>query len=300
MQGDSSMRMLLIRFSVLAVFLVFLSAANSFGQQQKAVVAGWNIFGEEKIPQPRIEKIAEAIRKINPDLIVLSEVNDNEVPSKIVTELGNEYSAIILPQKAEVVQYIALVFKNTVTVTGAKLLSGTDLPDEKRSRKALAANVRIGNFDFVVIGIHLKSSRECVDREKRSRQAVAIREFISRAVSGNEKDVLVIGDYNMIPRKGNIANDEVNFLALSPDNFLRFVSTDFLLGQLSHYRKCSPKAGNLLDGYAISRDFTTEYIEGSTRLLPFSFFGKTCTTYTRDISDHLPIVSEFNIATDDD
>lgn len=294
------MRVLRIRFSVLAIFSVFLCATNSFGQQQKAIIAGWNILGVEKIPQPRIERIAEAIRTINPDLIVLSEVNDNEVPSKIVSELGVEYRAIILPQKADVVQNIAFVFKNSVAVTEAKLLSGTDLPDEKRSRKALAANVRIGNFDFIVIGVHLKSSRECVNREMRSRQAVSIREFIARATSGNEKDVLVIGDYNMIPRKGNIANDEVNFLALSPDNFLRFVSTDFLLGQLSHYRKCSPKAGNLLDGYAISRDFTTEYVEGSTRLLPFSFFGKTCTTYTRDISDHLPLVSEFRITTDDD
>jgi len=81
--------------------------------------------------------------------------------------------------------------------------------------------------------------------------------------------------------------------------FLRFVSTDFLSGRVSHIDGC-PLRGNLLDGYAISRRFTrSEYIPG-TRLLSPVTFGRTCSSYLRNVSDHLPVVSRFRITTDDD
>ncbi len=283
------------------LIVVLLVTAYSQAQAQTAVIAGWNILGVDPIPDSRITTIAETIRRINPDLIVLSEVNTNDVPGKIVQRLGAGYQPpIILPQKDTVVQNIALIFKTGVTVTGAQLLDGTDLAEEPRSRKALAANVRIGNFDFIVIGVHLKSSRDASSRRKRTRQCQAIASFISQATAGGEKDVLVIGDYNMIPRKGNVRNDEVNFIALSPNNFLRFVSSDFLNGRTSHIDGCNPLRGNLLDGFAISRTFTGEYQVGSTRLLSFSNLGRSCRTFLRDVSDHLPVVSRFSTATDDD
>ena len=58
--------------------------------------------------------------------------------------------------------------------------------------------------------------------------------------------------------------------------------------------------GNLLDGYAISRTFTREYVGASTRLLSFADLGTDCDTFVDTISDHLPVVSTFRIGTDDD
>jgi endonuclease/exonuclease/phosphatase family metal-dependent hydrolase len=269
--------------------------------QQTAMIVGWNIEGVEAIPEERITRIAGVIRKLSPDLIVLSEVNPNDVPSKIVQQLGSDYQApVILAQKPTVVQNIALIFKTGVTVTDARLIDGTDLSEEPRSRRALTANVRIGNFDFILIGVHLKSSRDNTSRNQRTRQCQALAQFISNAVAGNEKDVLVIGDYNMIPRIGANANDKVNFVAMSPNNFLRFVSTDFLLGQTSHIDRCNPLRGNLLDGFAISRQFTNEFIAGSTRLISFHQLGSSCAAFRRNVSDHRPVVSTFRIMTDDD
>jgi endonuclease/exonuclease/phosphatase family metal-dependent hydrolase len=289
--------------------LLFLTLLTSNGRSlhsatqpaQTATIAGWNILGFDPIPDTRVKRIARAIRKINPDLIVLSEVNPNDVPEKIVQELGADYQApIVLPQHDGVIQNIALIFKTGVTVSDAQLLPETDLPEEDGSRQALTAKIRIGNFDFVLIGVHLKSGRTASSRAKRTRQCSAIADFIEQSVAGNEKDVLVLGDYNMIPRSGATRNDEANFVALSPTNFLRFVSSDFLSGRTSHISGCKPLRGNLLDGFAISRTFTREFIAGSTRMVSVSKLGTNCASFKQNISDHLPLVSEFRITTDDD
>lgn len=295
-------RAAVVRCFIIAAFVIGFQLTAAFAQaQQTAVVAGWNILGVEEIPAARIRNIAAVIRRIDPDLIVLTEVNPDVAAQSIAEELGDGYQdAVILPQGGEVVQNIALIFKEGVSVSNARLIDGTDLPEEPRSRKALTANVRIGAFDFILIGVHLKSSRDNPSRQKRTRQARAIARFISRETQGNEKDVLVIGDYNMIPPTADKVNDQVNFIAMSPTNFLRFVSTDFLNGSASHIDTCTPSLkGNLLDGYAISRTFTREYIPG-TRLLSPATFGRTCSSYLRNVSDHLPVVSRFRVTTDDD
>ncbi len=266
-----------------------------------ALIVGWNILGFNPIPQARVRRIAQVVQRISPDLIVLSEVNPNDVPERIVDELGAGYQQpIILPQDEAVRQNIAFIFKAGVTVTSAQLIPGTNLPEEPGSRRAAVAIVRIGRFDFVLIGVHLKSGRKLAERAKRTRQAHAIARFIAQAVSSSEKDVLVIGDYNMVPRSGNKRNDEVNFFAMSPDNFLRFVSSDFLVGRASHIDSCEPVRGNLLDGFAISRRFTREYLPGSTRLVSFGTLGMSCGFFKRNVSDHLPLVSKFRISRDDD
>jgi endonuclease/exonuclease/phosphatase family metal-dependent hydrolase len=271
------------------------------GQQSTAVIAAWNILGVDPIPGNRINRIARTIRRIDPDLIVLTEVNPNNSASRIVQALGPPYQPpIILEQKPEVVQNIAFIHKNGVTVTNARLISGTDLSEESRSRQALTANVRIRGFDFILIGVHLKSGRSSTNRNQRSRQCTAIANFISQFTTGDEKDVLVLGDYNMIPRRGDRENDATNFHRLNPTNLLRFVSSEALGGQASHIDGCNPTRGNLLDGFAISRGHTREYRANSLHMPSFSDLGHTCASFKRDVSDHLPLVARFRTATDDD
>jgi exonuclease III len=291
----------LVRVIVLLLSSILLFGTSGF-TQEKAIIAGWNILGFDPIPAERIPRLAQVIRQINPDVLVLSEVNPNDVPAKIVHELGAAYQPpLILPQQAPVGQNLALLFKTGVTVSQARLVDGTDLSEEPRSRKALSAHVRIGQFDFLLIGIHLKSGRDATARRQRTRQCKAIAEFIAASTAGTEKDVLVIGDYNMIPRSDRRRpNDEANFIAMSPTNFLRFVSSDVLTGRVSHIDRCNPLRGNLLDGFAISRRFTREYIPGSTRLLSFQALNTSCASFLRDVSDHLPLVSEFRMTVDDD
>ncbi len=292
---------------LLALVITLVFATNTFGQT--ATIAAWNLGGFDPIPDARVQRHVRAIRNINPDVILLTEVNPDSVATDIRNQLTG-YSVQILNQSAG--QNIAILFKDTVAVSNVQLIPGSD-DNNNRLRRALAANVRVGQFDFILIGVHMKASRPADDRTAqptRTRQARTIANFIRRETRGVEKDVLVIGDYNMIP-----GEDNVNFSAMSPgrgrNEFLRYISTESLSGQTSHISRCNGNQvrGNLLDGFAISRGFTREYVARSLRIISFndtSIFASdtgtpfNCTTYRGFVSDHFPLVATFQINRDDD
>lgn len=270
-----------------------------------AVVAAWNIKGfPNPIPKARAARIAIGIAYLDPEVILLTEVRTREGDEPIIKEIvkklnehGSEYDFRMPDQQAGL--NIAIVFKKGVAVSDVGLIDGTDL-GKRKYRKALKANVKIGTFDFILIGVHLKSSRKKASREDRTEQATVIAAFVKNATEGAEKDVLIIGDYNMIPPQGGSPKDEENFLAMNPDEFLQFVSSEDLVGQGSHLRR-GGRPGNLLDGYAISYDHTNEYIDGSLRIFPlFRALRLTAAGYVSRVSDHLPLVARFDIVEDDD
>jgi endonuclease/exonuclease/phosphatase family metal-dependent hydrolase len=267
---------------------------------QTATIAAWNLKGFTPISQAQATRQANAIRNLDPDVILLCEVNRDSIATTIKNQLTG-YDVRILPQSAN--QNLAILFKNSVSVTNVRFISRSD-DNNSALRKALAATVRVGQFDFLLIGVHMKSARGAADRSTRTRQAQAIANFIRQQTQGDEKDVLVVGDYNMIP-----GEDNVNFRAMSPgtgaNEFLRYISTEALTGRTSHISRCEngQPRGNLLDGFAISRGHTAEYVANSLRMVNFnnSIFGSvTCSQYLSGISDHLMLTAEFRTNNDDD
>jgi hypothetical protein len=111
---------------------------------------------------------------------------------------------------------------------------------------------------------------------------------------GAEKDVLVVGDYNMIP-----GQDFDNFRAMNPDWYLNFVSRSQLpAGSISHI---TGNGGSLLDGYAVSKEHTKEYVQNSIAVVDLpAMLGISRWDYTDRISDHLPLTAAFNVSQDDD
>jgi hypothetical protein len=106
----------------------------------------------------------------------------------------------------------------------------------------------------------------------------------------------------------------VNFAALSPgpsnSEFLRFISSELGVDAFSHINMCTEEGadGNLLDGFAISRAFTREFVPNTLAILDFDnrIFGPRrnreldCEEYTDRLSDHLPLVAFFRTNQDDD
>lgn len=297
------------RLHLFCFFVLFLAVFPFSAYSQVTTVAAWNLGGFNAIPQSRIDNQVRAIKKMNPDVMILSEVNPDSVATRIASQLGNNYKAVILRQTAR--QNLAVLYKTTACVVDVRLIPGSD-DNNPDLRKAIAARVQIGNFDFMLIGVHLKSGRRTNGTDNpvpvRNRQARVIEQFISQAAILGERDYLVIGDYNMIP---NV--DTETFRVLSPgdgqNEILRYLSDSFA-GQVSHIGSCvdGQARGNLLDGYAISRD-TRELLANSLKLIPFSntdFFRKSnnssysCTDYESTVSDHFPFVAQFRTNLPDD
>ena len=117
-----------------------------------------------------------------------------------------------------------------------------------------------------------------------------IAEFIKISTAAGEDDVIVLGDYNMIP-----GEDSGNFAALNPERYLRFISTR------EPFRRSTTPHGNFLDGFAVSRKKMTEYLDGSFRVYQFNrVYRKSVKWYEDNVSDHYPIVARFDITKDRD
>lgn len=296
-----------------SLLLLCASAARAQGEIR---VAAWNVqgvsFTSSGRPQPVLKSalLAEAIKLIRPDVIALSEVNSEAEVRRIIYRLGSDglmYRYTMLAGQQPVAQKIAILFRQGIGVSNQRLVPDSNA-GSSGLRKALAAQFRSGDFDFLLVAVHHKSERTAAARRTRTRQNRAIRTFIEqRAETTGEQDVLVVGDYNMIP-----VQDQVNFDALSPaeGGLLRFVSTEEfgLPGgggfQTSHIGSCpqGQPAGNLLDGYAIARAGTArEYVADSAEILPLhELLGVTCSDYKARYSDHLPLVARFTTDPPDD
>ena len=100
---------------------------------------------------------------------------------------------------------------------------------------------------------------------------------------------MLLGDFNMIP-----GQDVSNFYHLGGDDLLDFVSSWDLQERYSHILEIG--RANLLDGFAISRTYSKEYIRGSLHIFPMHWamdMGRE--GFRNRVSDHLPFVASFRI-----
>lgn len=265
--------------------------------QSTASIAVWNLNGWGGVNEDRLERQAEGLSLLDAELVVLVEVPSEDalgfLRQRLADRAGLDYHALFLPQHGDL--HIGLLYKAGVTVDNATLLDGSDLGDTAK-RKALVAEVTIGKFDFTLIAVHLKSGRELENQKIRDEQCTVIGQFITdlRGEANRNPDILLVGDFNMIP-----GQDISNFHHLGGDDLIDFLSSWDLQDRYSHI--LSAGRANLLDGFAISRRYSTEYIRGSLRLFPMHWTMEVGRErFRRDVSDHLPFIADFRIDRDRD
>ena len=258
-----------------------------------ATIGAWNLMGYGGIPAERLEKVADSISLIDAELLTLVEVPDEAsleaITTRIAARSGVQYDYTFVEQATANLN-IALLYKQGVTVENPRLLAGSDLGDSGK-RRALIADVRIGKLTATVIGVHLKSGRGVPEGATRDEQCKVIADEIRRLRGPTDRnpDILLMGDFNMIP-----GQDTSNFFHLGADDTMDFISSWDLQERFSHI--LAKGRANLLDGFAISRRFSTEYIKGSLRLFPLHWhLGIGRETFRSEVSDHLPFVTSFRI-----
>lgn len=263
-----------------------------------ATIAAWNLSTFKRLGPARIKRQADGLRMLDAEFITLVEIKDEAHIKALARHLSDdgvpyEYSFLKQdqPDSDHRAMHIGVLFKKGISVTNQSLLSGSDL-NCNNMRRAFVCDVKIGKFDFKLIAVHLKSGRGIEEQKLRDEQCKVIGQFISklRGETGDRNpDILLMGDFNMIP-----GQDISNFHHLGGDDIMDFISSWDLQDRYSHILPAGRE--NLLDGFAISRRFSTEYIKGSLRLFPMHWnmdLGQA--KYREDVSDHLPFVANFDI-----
>ncbi|MGR3291511.1 MAG: endonuclease/exonuclease/phosphatase family protein [Paracoccaceae bacterium] len=257
-----------------------------------ARVAVWNLAGFGGIPDARRDKQVEGLALLDAELVTLVEVNPVNYLDDLragLAALGVNYSATLLPQGGSL--HIGFLHKDGVEITNPRFVPNSN-GTYVNGRLAVAVDVKIGNFRAILIGVHLKSGRGHTEQLIRDSQCEVIADYIKaqRELPGmSHRTILLMGDFNMIP-----GQDVSNFHRLGGDDMMDFVSCWDLQDRFSHILKKG--RANLLDGFAVSRTWSTDYIRGSLRLFPMHWtmdLGRE--RFKDDVSDHLPFVASFRI-----
>ena len=187
--------------------------------------------------------------------------------------------------------HIGLLHKEGVDVSNARLIPGSE-GNYGGGRQAIQADIKIGKFKAILIGVHLKSGRDRPEQQLRDSQCKVIGQHIAqlRQTPGlTRRMIMLMGDFNMIP-----GQDVSNFHHLGGDDLIDFVSCWDLQDRFSHILEKG--RANLLDGFAVSRTYSTDYVRGSLRLFPMHWtmnLGREA--FKKQVSDHLPFVASFRI-----
>ena len=254
-----------------------------------AKIAAWNLAGYGGIPQERLELQAKGLALLDAEIIALVEINPMtaiDVLRDELAEMGVLYNTLVLPQQNDL--HIGVLYKEGITADNPRLLDGSDL-GEYRRRKAFLVDMKVGAFDFLLMAVHLKSGRGTEEQKVRDEQAKVIGNYITQLRAQNREDILLMGDFNMVP-----GEDVSNFHHLGGDDLMNFLSSWDLQDRYSHILEAG--RANLLDGFAVSRKYSTEYIRGSLRVFPMHWamdIGRE--RFRETVSDHLPFVASFRI-----
>jgi len=257
-----------------------------------AKIAAWNLAGFLAISDEKLKNQVDGLAILDAEVVTLVEVKPFAHMQKLIAglaEKGCVYESVMLQQTGDL--NIGVLFKKGVVAGVPEFIPGSDLGDPNK-RKAFSVKMKVGKFDFLLIGVHLKSGREKPNQVIRDEQCKVIGDFITNFRANSREDILLMGDFNMIP-----GQDVSNFHHLGGDDIMDFLSSWDLQDRYSHILEKG--RANLLDGFAITRTFSGEYIRGSLRLFPMHWtmdMGRE--KFREKVSDHLPFVASFKIDKD--
>ena len=236
-----------------------------------ARIAVWNLAGyNQKSPSSgigpntnRAKNQAKGLALLDAELVTLVEVSPmshlDRLSALLESEYGLDYDTTIIQQPHGHI-HIGFLHKPGVDVSGAQLIAGSE-GNYGKGRQAVQVDVKIGKFKATVIAVHLKSGRKGPQQLLRDSQCQAIGAHIAqlRQTPGlKTRTILLMGDFNMIP-----GQDVSNFHHLGGDDIMDFVSSWDLQERFSHI--LDKGRANLLDGFAVSRTYATDYVRGSLR-----------------------------------
>jgi len=259
---------------------------------QTLSVAAFNIqvFGRSKRQKTEVMEVLTAVAR-EVDVLLVQEIRDSsEMTADLFLEAINaagdrDYRMVEGPRlgrtssKEQYVVYYA--------TDRAQLLDAYTLPDpaDAFEREPLVATFRAGNFDFSIVGCHIKPD----DAEA---ELQALSRAVDQIVAANpaERDVIVLGDLNA---DGSYL-DERELTEIFPvDRYHVAIENDV---------DTMTTSDNTYDRIILrSETARHEYIADSAAVLEFDrMYGLDDERLVRSVSDHYPVFARFRTSAVDD
>jgi len=288
-------------FNILLLPFVFLSACeqngNASNNPDTISIATFNISWlgdgiDDEIPRTDADyqRIANIISNLNPDIMGLQEIENDAAINKLLNYLPG-YEFYIGKNGGN--QNPCIIYKKGIEVSE----QGEYTPlivEPYKTRPGLIAKVRKGNFDFIMLVVHLKSTSrydstaelEQYSRELRKQQAELVNYWSDSVLSlKTEKDIIILGDFNDYPNR--VTNPTLSSLAENSN--LNFLTMDL--------KSCKFPILNGIDHIITSDNANKRYVVGSLRL--YDFNSSMSETEIEKVSDHCPILVQLEVKTKD-
>lgn len=278
-------------------------------------IATWNIreFGKAKRRQASIHYIAEILGRF--DVIGIVELRNNLEDMRRVMEVLGPYWRLVYNDAVKDpggnLERIGFLYDQRAAVFNG-FAAEADAPRKKVGqeyvpaisfwRQPFMASFRAGNFDFVVMAVHIRWGDEEAARQQEIQMfADWVKEKYTDKY-GEDKDIIVMGDFN-IPKL-----DDALYRALTSgglkipkqtrtlqvgDQFLEGtnLSKNARYDQIAHYARDPERftrAGGTVDFFIDDDHIKELYPEGLTR-----------EKFTYQMSDHLPLWVQINTDNDE-
>ncbi len=233
-------------------------------------------------------RIADIIIKTEADVIGVQEIENQAALNKVLRFLKqeHEYEGIVLEGSGQ--QHTGLLWRKGIEVTP----KGAYMPlvtSAGRSRPGLVVECKKGDFDWVMMVVHLKSTsrfdsttalREQA-RTIRLQQADAIVRWADSVITNKDMDVVVVGDFNDFPdRKAN-----ATLTAIVEHDGLHFTT-----GALT---SCKDSKWKTIDHVVVSSTMKSRLLDPSIR--SENFYQYLEKPDAEKVSDHCPVVVSFRL-----
>ena len=264
-------------------------------EAETAKIAAFNIqvFGEAKSQKGDVMTIlAKIVREF--DVVLIQEIRDasgQTIPNFVerINQIeGPNYSFIISERLGRSTSKEAYAYVyNTEMVA---LIQGSDYVysdvNDIFEREPYIASFKIGNFDFVLVGIHTKPD----DAYNEIGNLTLVVSSIQTA-KPNEKDIIVMGDFNADGAYFD-EDDASNLFKASEYKWLMRNDMDTMVKTNYTYDRI----------VVLDATFNHEYNANTAQVFYFDqVYGLNNQTFVSEVSDHYPVFAQYktNLIDDD-
>ncbi|MGE5481145.1 MAG: endonuclease/exonuclease/phosphatase family protein [Chloroflexota bacterium] len=234
--------------------------------------------------------MAEQLLETDGDVIGMQEVESQEALNRLIKYMP-DYSGYVGDMGGQ--QNLAVLHRKDVTVQWIEeYMPVAIIP--KRNRPGALAYVKKGNFDFLMMVVHFKSTSRYDDTQAkqdssrliRAMQAEAVAKWCDSALArGKEKDLIILGDFNDTPKREKLPT----LTALLADRNIEFLTTDII--------SCKNKSWAGIDHIVVTNSAKKRLVEGS--IGNYNYYNSLSKKEAAGLSDHCPVFARFEITSPD-